>query len=85
MSSLRQVSDGAVPLQHFRSFALSMSDRMDGGDEGESFLGSELSDFVMIGKFVLAFWPFIMMAASSYALAAASAVSNVPNQILLFL
>lgn len=37
------------------------------------------------GKLVLAFWPFISMAAWSYALAAASAVSNVPSHTLLFL
>lgn len=37
------------------------------------------------GKFVLAFRPLISTAASSYALAASSAVSNVPSHTLLFL
>ena len=37
------------------------------------------------GKFVFAFMPSIKRAASSYALAAFFAVSNVPNQILVFL
>jgi hypothetical protein len=40
---------------------------------------------VTIGKFVLALGPLIKMAASSYARAASSAVSNVPSHTLLFL
>lgn len=36
------------------------------------------------GKFVFAFRPLISTAASSYALAASSAVSNVPSHTLLF-
>lgn len=39
----------------------------------------------MYGKFVLALGPHISLAASSYARAASSAVSNVPSQILVFL
>ncbi|KAI3823436.1 hypothetical protein L1987_04872 [Smallanthus sonchifolius] len=39
----------------------------------------------LLEKFVFSVWSFIKMGAWSYALAAASAVSNVPSQILLFL
>ena len=82
MSSLRQVSEGDGYLQHFRSFAVKISDIV-----GVSLVEVSLlvSGFVGTEKFVFAFCPFITIAASSYALAAASAVSNVPSQILLFL
>lgn len=92
LSSLRQVSEGAGTLQHFRSLAVRMSAGIaaaaaTGGDgDGDEFvLSSLVFSFFVKGKFVFAVWPLIKMAAWSYARAAASAVSNVPNQILFFL
>lgn len=56
-------------------------------DEDEiSVLPSDVSPVLLLkGKLVLALRPLIKTAASSYALAASSAVSNVPSQILRFL
>jgi hypothetical protein len=79
-SSLRQVSEGEGNLQHFLNFALSTAENALEEVEIEFILFSTL-----IGKFVFAFLPLIKIAASSYALAASSAVSNVPNHTLLFL
>lgn len=91
VSSLRQVNDGDGDLQHLRSFALSIAERAevvaeDDDDDGSDPPSVLLHDSaLMIGKLVLAFRPLIRMAASSYALAASSAVSNVPSHTLLFL
>lgn len=62
-------------MQHFCNFAVSAAERTR---EGFDVLGSN-------GKLVRALGPHMSHAASSYALAASSAVSNVPNQILVFL
>lgn len=86
LSSLKHVMEGAGFLQLFFSFAPSISDSILWDDEGEFVLDWSWSEpLVAFGKFVFALWPFIKIAASSYALAAASAVSNVPSQILFFL
>ncbi|KAI3826341.1 hypothetical protein L1987_00388 [Smallanthus sonchifolius] len=62
--------------------------------EGEGSLAASVAadisvcddgEWWLLEKFVFALWPFIKMAAWSYAPAAASAVSNVTSQILHFL
>lgn len=85
VSSLRQVSEGDGVLLHFLSFAWSISDNSFGESwpSVDFVSGSEL--FSVTGKLVFAFRPLINMAAWSYALAASSAVSNVPSHTLLFL
>lgn len=45
----------------------------------------DCGSFGLYGKFVRILGPHISLAASSYALAASSAVSNVPSHILVFL
>lgn len=92
VSSLRQVREGEGDLQHFLSFALRIAESdVLGFVEVEEDVANVLLLLFAIellsetGKFVFAFLPLIRMAASSYALAASSAVSNVPNQTLLFL
>ena len=69
-------------MQYFWSFAVKILDIV-----GVSLVKISLSVSGLVGtkKFVFAFCPFITIAASSYALAAASALSNVRCQILLFL
>lgn len=82
VSSLRQVREGYGDFPvHLRSLALRSAESA-AEDEVELSL---FFWFVTIGKFVLAFGPLIKMAASSYARAASSAVSNVPSHTLLFL
>jgi uncharacterized membrane protein YqjE len=96
VSSLRQVSEGEGDLQHFLSFALRIADNdvlvvvVEFEEEDAKDFWLLLLKFVIgllseIGKFVFAFLPLIKIAASSYALAASSAVSNVPSHTLLFL
>jgi len=94
VSRRRQVRDGEGDLQHFLSLALRMEESDEDDveddivDEAEiSVLPSEVSPVLLLlrGKLVLALRPLIKTAASSYALAASSAVSNVPSQILRFL
>lgn len=53
--------------------------KRDGGGGGSCGGGTSVT---ASGKLSLALWPLNLRAASSYALAAASAVSNVPNQTL---
>ena len=80
VSSLKHVMDGDGVRQHFLSLACNISDN----PLGESLVVVMLVSWV-VGKLVLALRPLIKIAAWSYALAASSAVSNVPNQIRLFL
>ncbi|GER35351.1 cellulose synthase family protein [Striga asiatica] len=76
LSSLRHVIDGAGFLQLFLSFAPSTSESACGPvfELGSSLLS--WGPIIGTAKFVFAFWPLIRTAAWSYALAAASAVSN---------
>lgn len=93
VSSLRQVREGDGDLQHLRSLALRIAESVVEEVEELLLLLPELLlrslaaaiSFVTTGKFVLAFLPLIKIAASSYALAASSAVSYVPSHTLLFL
>lgn len=64
-------------MWHLCNFAAKVAERSLDEDDCDSF--------GLYGKFVRAFGPHMSLAASSYALAASSAVSNVPNQILVFL
>jgi len=94
VSSLKQVREGEGDLQHFLSFALRIAESdllllvVVEVEEDVAKVLLLLFDIELLsetGKFVFAFLPLIKMAASSYALAASSAASNVPNQTLLFL
>lgn len=63
-------------MWHLCSLAVKVAER--------SFDDEEESD-ALYGKLVRAFGPHMSLAASSYALAASSAVSKVPSHILVFL
>ena len=78
--------DGDGVLQHLRNLALRISDRLEvvAVLVDELLVALSFGVFEM-GKLVLALRPLISTAASSYARAASSAVSNVPSQTLLFL
>jgi len=92
-SRRRQVRDGDGALQHLRSFALRIWDRLAVEEPLPALLRASLpaagvgSPVLLLwtGKLVLALRPLISTAASSYALAASSAVSKVPSQTLLLL
>ena len=64
-------------MWHLCSFAVKVAER--------SLDEEECGSLGLYGKLVRAFSPHISLAASSYALAASSAVSNVPSHILVFL
>jgi len=64
-------------MWHLCSLAAKVAER--------SFDDDDWGSLGLWGKFVRAFGPHISLAASSYARAASSAVSNVPNHILVFL
>jgi len=101
VSSLRQVREGEDALLGFRSFAWRMWDKLlsladDEKEEEEEakelplylslYLGSPCSWRAWdTGKLVLALLPHIITAAWSYALAASSALWNVPSHTLFFL
>lgn len=83
-SRRRQVRDGDGALQHLRSFALRIWDRLVVEEPLLKLLRASLPAagvgspvlLLWIGKLVLALRPLISTAASSYALAASSAVSK---------
>ena len=96
VSRRRQVRDGDGALQHLRSLALRIWDRLLVEEElppplpppRASRTAAGAGSPVLLlwtGKFVLAFRPLIKTAASSYARAASSAVSKVPSHTLLLL
>lgn len=90
-SRRRQVREGDGALQHLRSLALRIWDRLAVDEPPPMLLRTSLpaagagSPVLLLwtGKFVLALRPLISTAASSYALAASSAVSKVPSHTLL--
>ena len=92
-SRRRQVREGDGALQHLRSLALRIWDRLAVEEPPAMLLRASFpaagagSPVLLLwtGKFVLALRPLISTAASSYALAASSAVSKVPSHTLLLL
>ena len=64
-------------MLHLCSFAIKAAER--------SVDECDMDSLGLYGKFVRAFRPHMSLAASSYARAASSAVSNVPSQIRVFL